>query len=479
MGQQLHFETLEQIALALRNAELRAHHAALDISPQMARLEDGKGPPADLLRAEMNVKNAKGKACRVHVYESYWAPLTEGQAPLWEVCKFLLEGAGRGFWFLARERRFERWMFGGLKRLPYRQWLTALKLIAAILLVFAPVLLANFVSASQVLSMVLRRPTSRFGLAAFTPEVGSFELLLLFFFTGVYFLPKVYRAKFLRNQTRMFQAIRSMVRGFAILVSLAALAGIFCLEILSLVPRFRVWLHGIAPGSYTLPQLTVVWGVALAAGLVTRWFLIEFAGDVAIYVSGYKLSKWDEVRNKIKKSVYDLADTIYRARVAGKPGNPFLYQNIMIVGHSLGSVISYDALNQLALRDEMAAAQGRMQDFENAVARTPLFITFGSPLDKVAFLFRTKAKTDELREAAAAVLQPLIRSYEFRPKEWVNIYSWADLISGKLRFYDDPARAGGPPRVQNVPDPQAWVPLAAHTEYWLNEILGDTMYGRL
>jgi len=60
---------------------------------------------------------------------------------------------------------------------------------------------------------------------------------------------------------------------------------------------------------------------------------------------------------------------------------------------------------------------------------------FGSPVDKIAYLFRIKKNTDELRAAAFSAWQPLIRSYATRPDRWVNIYSWVDLFSGPLHFY--------------------------------------------
>ncbi|MGA2214415.1 MAG: hypothetical protein ABSH31_14160, partial [Bryobacteraceae bacterium] len=54
---------------------------------------------------------------------------------------------------------------------------------------------------------------------------------------------------------------------------------------------------------------------------------------------------------------------------------------------------------------------------QNVVGRTRALITFGSPLDKTAFLFRTQSNhpRDEMREELAASVQPLILSYhQFR-----------------------------------------------------------------
>jgi hypothetical protein len=83
-----------------------------------------------------------------------------------------------------------------------------------------------------------------------------------------------------------------------------------------------------------------------------------------------------------------------------------------MVGHSLGSVIGYDVVNGLLLEDAFS-------DHPLHVAnRTRMFLTFGSPLDTTAFLFRTQAEMcSPIREVAAAAVQPMIQNYDSRPHE--------------------------------------------------------------
>jgi hypothetical protein len=144
-----------------------------------------------------------------------------------------------------------------------------------------------------------------------------------------------------------------------------------------------------------------------------------------------------------------------------------------MVGHSLGSVIAYDVLNGLLIED------GFLANPVDAANRTRMFLTFGSPLDKTAFLFRTQADIKSpVREVAAAAVQPMIQDYKFRPKEWVNLWSHADIISGELNFYDDTANMtnGGPRRVCNKKDPEARTPLAAHMEYWNGNLFAGELF---
>ncbi|MGO9641058.1 MAG: hypothetical protein ACLP1Y_07135 [Candidatus Acidiferrales bacterium] len=478
MGQQLHFETLEQIAVSLRSAELRARGAANDIVPRVVRLRDGNGKETELVRAEMNVTASDGQERTVHVYESYWAPLTEGQATLRDVTAFMLESFLRGLWFLVGYRKFDRWEFGGLKRFAIHFLLSLGKLLAAILIFLGPLALANLLTVGQVASFALHGGKGQVILESWTKNMGWVEVFIGVFGAGALIFPKLYRSKFLAGRAGFWRTMRSGVKVLAIAVSLAGILGVFGAEL--------AFIHPIG-GQVTKSVQIVVWVGALLEGLIGRWFLIEYMGDVAVYVTSFKVSRWDEVRDKIKKTVAEVVGAVYGARSGGDPdqagaggkGN-FLYSKVMVVGHSLGTVISYDVLNWLVLQDELAAMEGRPKEELLEVAdRTKLMLTFGSPLDKVAFLFRTKGNTDELREAAAAAWQPLIRKYGFRPAEWVNIWSWFDIVSANLRFYDDPSGAGAGKRVVNKTDPEAFVPLVAHTEYWNDDLLGDTMYGAL
>ena len=135
-------------------------------------------------------------------------------------------------------------------------------------------------------------------------------------------------------------------------------------------------------------------------------------------------------------------------RARGADGS-FLYAGSRVVGHSLGSVIAYDTLNRLILDDEAA---GGGEPRLGAVGADPLFLTFGSPLDKTAFIFGVQGKnTTEAREALAASVQPMICDYRLRPRRWVNVHSPWDLVSGSLDLYDS-AGTTDPRSVENVAD---------------------------
>lgn len=208
--------------------------------------------------------------------------------------------------------------------------------------------------------------------------------------------------------------------------------------------------------SGSLAQQALAWPliVVLSAGM--RWFLIAYVGDVAVYVQPQKLDRFAKLRQEIKECVLTTVRAVYR-----EP-----YEQIVLVGHSLGSVVVYDVLNRLLLDDRA--------DVE---ARTAQLLTFGSPLDKTAFLFAVQGEAGEAREALAASLQPLLRSRS-KNFSWVNIHSPWDLISGHLDYYDLPARDNDSP-VENVRDPEATTLLVAHVEYWETAVIYERLFATL
>lgn len=246
------------------------------------------------------------------------------------------------------------------------------------------------------------------------------------------------------------------------LVVLAALAAVLAWAML-----------GASAGSAGAGALAVVasglsWPLLVGASAVVRSLLVQYMGDVAIYVRPYKLDRHYQLRDDIRQCAFRVARAIYARQEDGRG-----YDEVIVVAHSLGSVVAYDVLNRLVLEDNAGGhALG-------VARRTGLFLTFGSPLDKTAFLFGVQGHhTSEAREALAASVQPLITDYAFRPRRWVNIHSPWDVISGPLEFYDLPGPRG-PQHVENLRDPDASTLLVAHTEYATGPLLFDTLLAAL
>lgn len=374
MGEQVKFETISAVAGAILD-EARAHGGVTkDLAVHLSCVGD-----QFLARAEIAWRDARGESHEVHVYEAYWAPLTEGMVSYWDTLKFLSSAAWNGLrysWPLG-SRTFRRWMFGNPQVLPIGgPTFPGLLAIAAVLL-------------------------GQVGIIAW--------------------------------------------------VSVRVAQALFALVSARVLPRMAgaEWL---------------VMTIAAIAAFVTYRLMVQYVGDVAAYVSPFKSSKFDELRKRIQQVGWDAGRVIYGLD----------YSRILMVGHSLGSVLAYDTLNALINFENTS-----MGSTKPVLARTSALITFGSPLDKTAFIFRMQ-RQDWIREQMAAAMQPLIVDYErYRPRgfNWVNVWSPWDIVSGALDYYDRPDLPVDDPRhVQNKKDPQANVPLAAHVQYWKNQMLREQLY---
>jgi len=420
MGQQVPFETLSVLGQSLLTEHARRRKKTAAQAP-------ASGPPvptvkrvvligdpaaSPLSRVELDFPQHDGGHTEAHLYESYWAPLTEGQITFRETFAFLYQAGWNGiktgvmgYWRLLLgegasdfkgHNTFDRWMFGK----------------------FHPMRI----------------------------KPGTLFFLLV------------------------------LVLLAAVVAVGVAIAGVKMRDIVNTLRTTAFdWNHIHWPASATLEligELVVLWMIAW----FVRYFLVEFVGDVAIYVSSYKVSKFHDVRDRIQATTLAVAKAIYCARQTSDANSMPEYDQVVMVGHSLGSVIAYDTLNAMINYDEIER-NGAL----DVSHRTTRLITFGSPLDKTAYLFRTQVNSGrDLREALAAIQQPLILSDRYRtpPFQWINIYSHMDIVSGRLKYYDNPERPKDE-HVDNMIDPKAWVPIFAHTQYWENPLLHEVLYNSI
>src|SRR5262245_52243342 len=135
MGQQIPYRTLDDIAEGLRRSDRLRRPKDQQPKP-VARTVELAGER--LSRLEM--KLLAGDAERdVHIYESYWAPMTEGKVTMRDVMAFLLRG-GIGGIMLAR-RPFRRWLFG-----EFVEFRTPLMTVVWLLLALCVVIALTFLN---------------------------------------------------------------------------------------------------------------------------------------------------------------------------------------------------------------------------------------------------------------------------------------------------------------------------------------------
>jgi len=207
--------------------------------------------------------------------------------------------------------------------------------------------------------------------------------------------------------------------------------------------------------------------VAAIVAVALSYVLTKYVADVAVYTTADAKSKNYATRSAILDgSTKALAEILI---------NPD-YDRVILAGHSLGSVIAYDTINELIGR--VAGTAGPGSDHPDpAVTRQQLaklrgLVTFGSPLDKIYYFFREHVKEGQ---AIRAQILSLLHSFrkvpsgrDYRPYKfdytplrldellWLNAWSPLDPVSAHLHFYDV--------------NQQKWfwysVPGLAHLGYW-------------
>ncbi len=183
-------------------------------------------------------------------------------------------------------------------------------------------------------------------------------------------------------------------------------------------------------------------------------------GDIVVYNTLDPKSEYYKIRKDILTGgVACLRKLIEPTEEQQRP-----YGRVILAGHSLGSQISFDTLNRL----NHLITQGDIRGINpDGTYVTPGYraahitdvleglITFGSPLDKIAFFLREQSEKHEyiriqmlrnyfcfkqrripLEPKPKYILDPSIPRL-FDNIRWINYHDKRDPVSGKLDFYEN------------------------------------------
>ena len=483
MGQQVPFETIDGVARLLRKEVRREAVPPLDEGEPTitTRIIDVDGEK--IARAELGADGAA--TVPVHIYETYWAPLTAGKVNLGDVFGFLKDAGTCGI--INSFRTFDRFMFHDWQSFRVPGLATAAKFLG-VLLVFLSLALMSVTIVAVGAARALTRGASNWPsdllMADLTSDFAMFGI-------PAFLLGILYFAAWLRERERnqrndgldpgagggLLNLAISIVLRVTLLAAVAT--GLSVLWHLLTVQAGGAGWHWdtrlsrlAVDESWGATVIIGIWAIVFYLNNKARGLLVDFMGDVTAYIAAHTANKFYEVRQGIQKRAKTIARAVYTA--TDGTGGPLLYSRVIVMGHSLGSVVAYDMINALLLDEEFAS--GAATDVR---ARTSHLITFGSPLDKTAFIFREQQPRDsQVRESLAANVQPLIMDYDNRDKLcWLNLWSKHDPISGPLDFYDVADRAAHPNAcpVLNLEDRYSDIPLFAHTMYWQSPCLGAAL----
>lgn len=233
----------------------------------------------------------------------------------------------------------------------------------------------------------------------------------------------------------------------------------------------------------------VLVGIWIAAYI--KRLISDYAGDLMTYISWFEVSEFEKAREEIRRRGTTALRNILDLSLENRPKLP-QYEKVIIVGHSLGSVIAYDSLNRLINEWEMAAAANRSDEQNRKTDPSRInLLTLGCPLDKIFTIYRTRSDTHILaRRLLNQALQPFrdAKQPNLRPPVWFNLWSKWDPVSGPLEYFDldreevdehlkmneiplTKDKATYRRDVINIQDPEADWPLLAHSQYFDQYIL--------
>jgi hypothetical protein len=178
-------------------------------------------------------------------------------------------------------------------------------------------------------------------------------------------------------------------------------------------------------------------------------------GDIVVYNSTDEKCRFYAIRKEILEgAVKALRFLVEEGSNGRKP-----YEKVILAGHSLGSQIAYDAMNRLVHLAYSGELGGYAETNSATLGKQLMdvlggFITFGSPLDKIAFFLRNQVPPEQyirrqlmrnfhaFKQRNWDVLEkdyPFIVDTIF-PRllddlKWRNYFDKRDYVSGSLDYY--------------------------------------------
>jgi hypothetical protein len=223
----------------------------------------------------------------------------------------------------------------------------------------------------------------------------------------------------------------------------------------------------MAPMCLRLGNLAVCGLLALLAYGISR-FLTTGIGDLAVYLGADTLSTSFDARSQIMSECTATVEDLLEPHADLPAGADGIrrYDRVLLAAHSLGSVIAYDVLNDLITKEQAGRAPGAA----SSLGRITALFTFGCPLNKVYYFFRSRTA-----RATTVLTEILFDLHNFRLRvppppgvhvapspfapgfRWFNAWSGYDVISGRMLFYQAD---------ENRRIVAGHEPVSAHTGYW-------------
>ena len=491
IGQQDPFETLDSFARGLVDyfreifARTKQTNGIKEIRP--ARLNHGEWVEV-ALRLRFDKPATPRGLQELHLHEYYWAPHTQGRMTYRALLTWLIRTGLTPLRYLSQNLQEEWGASGGrlatVGTVFAREILRILLLYVPALiligyLIYALATLPDLTQAFALLYQAWRTEPQKLPLAAFTIAVAGAAFLVSFML--------VTAGRLWSRRRRLIQREAEIAwfgqagLWFLGLVAIAAIvAWVWPIALLQAIgTKLSSW------ASARVFLQTQGWPVVRTALLfVAIWYirkiLVEYVGDIAVYVTADEKSEHYKARSQILKE-----STAALRRLLVSSEN---YDQVIVAGHSLGSVIAYDTINRvvnetLALPGSPASATSLTR---SQLDRLLGLVTFGSPLDKIYYFFRRQVDEDQaIRAQTLSFIHGFRRRKSYRRYDpygmtfgppgtpvgdasshpelrkefrWLNVWAQMDPVSGFLNHY----------LIDRRDQQHCWYGLwgVAHVAYW-------------
>ena len=475
VGQQNPYETLDSFAGGLARYFRKERSATFEIRPERIAHKDWTEVAIHFdFQQPVGPRGLK----LLSLYEYYWAPYTEDKISYLGSLRWLIQTGLTPLRFMSANLQVR--LGGYMKRTKKENFWILLQEIFRAALIFIPlvILLAAglfWLPQAGKLTEIPRYGRELLGTAAwywllaFTVCAGMVLVMLLALLRS--------RQKPIESRAESIQqASEQKWRQYAVV----------CLTVFLLGAVAILWrqdgLRDLLQRRLTEGRTWILLGTACLV-YVARKILVNYIGDVAVYVSADRKSKGYEAR----KNILDGSTEALKRLLGERTRNN--YDQVIVAGHSLGSVIAYDTINEVVAQvwaNDDPLGQGPEKRIAIAdLAKLRGLVTFGSPLDKIYYFFREQVSD---RQAYRAQILSFLHSFrkvrsgrtygedEFKYRQgngpderpstfpqlagftWLNVYSPMDPVSGYLNFY----------QMGTGTQLRLWyrIPLAAHLKYW-------------
>lgn len=260
--------------------------------------------------------------------------------------------------------------------------------------------------------------------------------------------------------------ITSQIRSIAAMLTLGVgLFGLLTFIVYALKPAIQylpmAWARDIAAVFPAQPPLWLTYLLAppiMVGAAAAIPFLRRFLGDVTFWTAREgRSSRFRQREAILEKAVGTLSHVLADPKC----------RRVVVIGHSLGSSIGYQALLEIGRRRKAAGDEPDAALY--AHEKITHFITLGSPIEIIHYFFelsfsRSHRYNRIANEFLGSTASAPFRSGRATVIRWLNFHSAADPISGKI-FSQGKKR---PPPIEEVEVVSAYDPdpVKAHSGYF-------------